>query len=254
MNRFDSLVPTPDESRVFLSMLLRQQIPFVYDKIGDYQLEVMWDLWDTGRQTCDGERSFPTSKDLLWEYWDTLKAVALKRLVLIGHWLHGPTHGPDNEMLHESEYRTMCEHAYFRYLDHTAPLLMTLTPALIQFYGALRNDTRRKVLVSSSLVATEAPQMLQADSFIIPGPEDNRDPGEFLPQLSGQLNERDDDILILAAGPKSNLLLGHLLRYPSAADKTFINIGSGLDPLFLGKTRSEQVEPEAAREYFKELL
>jgi hypothetical protein len=36
--------------------------------------------------------------------------------------------------------------------------------------------------------------------------------------------------------------------------RTIIELGSALDPLFVGRTRSEQVEPEKAREYFKELL
>ena len=59
-------------------------------------------------------------------------------------------------------------------------------------------------------------------------------------------------ILLLAAGRASKMIAAKLAtQFPT---RTIIELGSALDPLFVGRTRSEQVEPEKAREYFKELL
>jgi Galactoside-binding lectin len=58
------------------------------------------------------------------------------------------------------------------------------------------------------------------------------------------------DIAVLSAGRGAKIVEARIAR----ADKTVIDTGSAFDPLFVGPTRTLQIDSRAARSYFRHLL
>ena len=79
-----------------------------------------------------------------------------------------------------------------------------------------------------------------------------KDLHRHLDSVSHELRREPFDVLLYGAGMAGNIpAISNWVVYP---ERTFINLGSALDPLFRGKSRRQQISPERARVMFRELL
>lgn len=241
-------VPNQDESCDIMRQHIEDRIPFIFDKVGDGQIESMYGQWAIGRRSCDGEVYQPGMFTALWRSWFALYFAAQRRPVFLGHWHTAGSFGRNNEQFHAEEYGEMLAGAQFRYLHYEALLIHRSSPALLNLYMAMKLDPRRKAFVTGNLA--KAADALRADLVEAPKPEDSADYQPARDALSERL--MDYDFVILACGGLAKLILGRMLERGWTG--TAINIGSGLDPLYRGKTRSEQIGAGQARADFREFL
>ncbi len=248
------MTPTADQSACILTAALRAREPFTFMKWGDGAIEVMHQIarFDA---SCDGEpsRQDDASALLMRECWQAAKEASLRTKVYLGDWFTASDFGPNDVQMHEPEYRAMCHGTAFEYLHYECLLLMRLSPALLDFYRALREDPRKKVLVTASVGA--AAQMLGAEHIPSQPP---REYGEhwgdyYGKQAAERIQASGAEIVLFAAGGVGQFAQGYL--FDAGLDHlTTIHIGSGIDPLFLGRTRGVQIPRDQARAYFRELL
>ena len=230
---------TADQTAILFAAKLRAREPFVHIRYGD--ADFAWMMGGTGH-TCDQEFPRPGIADELARAWEQLWA------------------RPDFYLGDIETFRTPATDAIRAYaarllvgrdpsrLVHTEALLIhRLTPELLWFYQTLREDPRRKLLVSAGRTAAGA-AMLDARHVEVDATRANTAVAETI----GRIEAADWDILLTCCGRASKLIAGELSeRHP---DRTIIELGSGLDPLFVGQTRSEQVPMSKARSYFRDLL
>lgn len=248
------MTPNQDQSAVILTEALRSGEPFCYSKWGDGGIECLHQINKFDR-TCDGELAWSDDDQaaVARAGWRTMRQAAARYTVYLGDWMTASDFGPNNEQKHESEYYSMLAGANFIKLHYECLLLMRLTPALLDFYRAVKEDRRKKVLVTSSIVG--AAMMLDADLIRIPCPQEygNDTSVSIARRVVDQIQDSGAEVVLFAAGGVTQYAQSFLFD-EGQSNLTSITLGSGLDPLFLGRTRSVQIEMRAARDYFREML
>lgn len=168
--------------------------------------------------------------------------------VYVGDWLSASFDAGSEHARYAQQYAELIGSGTPEFIHFEALLLMRDSRALLDFYKAVKVDTRRK-LYMGPLDNESAAKMLGAE--FIPTPM--RDLFRFSEVYSRALLDREFDILLYGAGMAGNLpVVKCWQQYPG---RTYINLGSALDVLFQGhKTRRQQLTPVAARRLFQELL
>lgn len=116
-------------------------------------------------------------------------------------------------------------------------------PAVVEFYHALAEDSRKKVFV--------CPQRLQttffgAEHVTVPLLNAYRQIGRIDAEMLGKLEP--GCILMLACGFSSCVLARSALQLDKSI--TVVDIGSGLDNVLWGRTRKSQIDPREIRKYY----
>ena len=246
--------PSADESAVILTNKLKAKQPFVFLKFGDCTL---W--WMAGKpvQSANGEVYRPGIDKELRDAARTLNSLPH---VYFGDQLtcsSGPYLEKEQHQLVRWTPNAWTRDS--RWVHFETLLLHRLTPELLEFYRVLKARPRKLFCGGTHLI--QAADMLGCSRFgwVLPVDSHNSHSRtdsicKFLINGAQHQNPTGEpwEILLLAAGHGSKLIAATLAsKFP---DRTIIELGSALDPLFVGRTRSEQVSQEAAREYFKELL
>jgi hypothetical protein len=231
------MTPSADQSAKILSAKLLAGETFQYVRLGD--ADVPWMLnRNRGSVTCDGE---PWRPGLAADLMGAWRSLCHSPAFLCGDLLtmEDPA-APDVQC----DFLELC-HPYpdLQMLHSEALLIHRLSPALRDFYRTLRNVSRRKVFVGPVRLEAAA-EFLGAD-FIAIHSTHAHESGEMDQTLS-MLEGRPVDIAIVVGGRASKLLAGWL----AVREKTVVELGSALDPLFYGRTRSAQIDPGEARAYF----
>lgn len=237
----------PDQSAVILTVQLEKQCPFIYVRFGDGALECI--NGKIGR-TCDGEIYSDALGLELTRVWNLLFK---KRNVYIGDWFSASFNSKSPNGLYEFEYNRLVKSALTQkdarqphWLHFEALLFMRTTPLLLNFYKAIRNDNRKKLLMGPK-EWYPASKILKTDFLEIPV-----SPTLFynhLEELKQELALRDFDVLLYGAGMAGNIpVIDHWNAMP---EKTYINLGSALDPMYRGRTRQQQIASENAVKYFQ---
>lgn len=233
---------TADESAEVLTRKIRAQEPFFFVRYGDGALECL-----AGKQgmTCDREQYSPQLAQELNHAWKALMRGG--RNVFVGDWLSASFDAASEHARYAEEYASLVSEGTPQFLHFEALLLMRESEALLDFYRAVKQDTRRKVFMGPVECAGAA-KMLGARHVVTPmhGLLDACVP------LSLALRE-PFDVLLYGAGMAGNIpAVAAWITHP---ERMFINLGSALDPLFMGrKSRRQQISPERARAMFRELL
>jgi hypothetical protein len=245
-----------DESAVILTNKLKAREPFVFTKFGDGDL-----YWMSGNPVpIAGGESYRPGIDA--ELRQAARTLAGLPHVYFGDQLtcgSGPYLKTEQDAL-RYRHTPGANYRYddipdSRWLHFECLLIHRLSPELLEFYRVLKARERKLFIGGTHLL--DAAKWLGCDpqGWILPVHPSNAHCQaltgliEFL--LYGTTVE-SWDVVLLSAGRASKMIAAALAsKFP---DRTIIELGSALDPLFVGRTRSEQVEPEAAREYFKELL
>lgn len=119
---------------------------------------------------------------------------------------------------------------------------------LFNFYKSIKENTRRKIYICPEKLNL-VKGFLNIDIIInIPSTNCFTSYDDISMQLSNLVT--DNDIIIYSASMMSKPLISQL----SHLNITQIDFGSAMDSLFIGQTRLGQPTPEAAYEYFKNLI
>lgn len=238
------MTPSVDVSARILTAKLLSCEPFVYVRYGDADIPWMLGQDVPAGETCDGERTREGLGTELRRAWRTLCGLP--------HFLCGDLCTMDlpAESWIQDEFRRMCEPYSLKFLHSEALLIHRLSAPLKEFYRILRRDTRRKVLLGPHRVSPAA-NLLRSD-FVPIHLTCANEPQEIAGAID-RLNAtcKDWDVLMMVGGRASKIIGAKMAaQYPT---RTVIELGSALDPLFVGQTRTSQVQMHEARAFFSEL-
>lgn len=229
-----------DASAALLTGKLQRLEPFFYIRYGDGALEC---ISGRGSRTCDGEEYSPELGAELLTCWNSLLA---SPTVCVGDWLSASFDRTCTANRYEAEYAALVGTFTPQWLHFEALLFMRESDALMDFYAAIANDPRRKLLVGPAELAPAA-RMLGASFFGIPMCANLFDQRAW---MLDELLRHDWDVLLYGAGMAGNIPAVRCWeQYPG---RTYVNLGSALDPLGRGRTRRQQLSSARVRSMFHE--
>jgi hypothetical protein len=230
-----------DEGAVLLAEKLRRQEPFFFIRYGDGALECMA---GHSAQTRDFEKYSPELSRGLKAAWDAV--IGYPGLIL-GDWQTASFDAKSEYSRYREQYETLIGHARPIRIHFESLLLMRQSQALLDFYRAVKADSRRKLFMGPEGNAGAA-KMLDADFLEVP----MRDLLGHVDPVTDELLSRDFDVLLYGAGMAGNIpAVRCWQQHPS---RTFINLGSAMDVLFRGRSRTQQLQVGHARHFFREFL
>ena len=226
-----------DQSAEVLTYRLIGQKPFIFVRYGDGALECI--AGKTGG-TCDGELYSKSLAEDLVRCWNLL--FTRPEQAVIGNWLSASFDERSVSNRYESEYQALISHASKvsgidpTFVHFEALLLMRDSEELVNFYKAIRNDKRKKLLMGPATWMPAA-DVLNTAFYGIPVIKDLH---ALKDEIRIGLDIRDFDVLLYGAGMAGNIpVIDHWNANP---EKTYINLGSALDPLYRGRTRKQQLD------------
>lgn len=234
-----------DDSCRLITRKLRLRNPFFFVRYGDGALECIFK--GQGR-TCDGEVYSQELGIALLQSWRMI--CGMMPDVLIGDWLTASFEQCVEHTRYQKEYELLMQHAgeTCTRVHFESLLLMRESEALADFYRAVQRDSRQKLFMGP-LEMRGAAKLLGADHLVTP----MKDLYSQVDRLTRELEDRHFDILLWGAGMASSIVVANVATYHP--ERTYINLGSGLDPLFWGrKTRLRQLTPAQARNLLRDLL
>jgi hypothetical protein len=237
-------VEGPDRSAAHLTKLLDHNIPFMFVKYGDGALECM--RGEHGH-TCDGEIYTPYLRYRLSEAWNHL---FLWRNVYIGDWRSASFDAGSEFARYESEYDRLLRAGYMQgthvpaMIHFEALLLMRESEALLEFYRTVRNDSRRKLLLGPREWEPGA-EVLRANFIGLPVERQQKS------ALLQKAVSENYDVLLYGAGMAGTVAV--IDAWMDDPSRTYISIGSALDPVYRGTTRRQQIPRDRAKEFFTRL-
>ena len=231
-----------DESAQFLTEKIRNKLPFLFIRYGDGALECINGLGKL--RTCDGELyTDKLGADLQWA-WDL---VIGQPRVYIGDW-YSAEFGNDRSTVYAEQYERLIGGREAEvWLDFAALLLHRRSEALAYFYRAVRDDDRAKVLMGPAEMAPAARMLNATHVPTVMSPYLH----EHTERMVGTLSNLDFSVLLYGAGMAGNVAAVRM--WQKFRNRTYINIGSALDPLFRGRTRTQQLDKFTARELLKDI-
>lgn len=229
---------TPDQSCCKIVQKLHLKEPFFFVRYGDGAIEAIFGIG--GHQTCDGEKY---SRELAIELASAWDAVVEHPATLVGDWRTASFEADTHRTLYAAEYNELICGAAATFLHFEALLMMRRSIALAQFYRVVKEYRGRKVLMAPECMRGAAAS-LGARHVITPM-------ADLFARRAGierDLMREEFDLLLYGAGMAGNIpAVNCWKQFP---ERTYINIGSSLDPLYRGKTRRQQLSQAEARRLF----
>jgi len=231
---------TEDTSATILTEYLIAQIPFFYLRYGDGALECIHKKG--AGKTCDGELYTDELAKALLDGWNT----ATKGTnVFIGDWR--TTSFKATDYTYTNEYEALIAGKDLNFIHFHALLLRNSAP-LLNFYQALRSDKRRKLYVGP-FQHSPVVDILKVKHLPVPIIPNLFNTVDILTEA---LEKSNCEIILYGAGMAGAIAaLRCFEKYPK---RTYVHLGSALDPLFRGRTRSDQIHPREAKDLFSELV
>ena len=224
---------------------------FNFIKVGDGELDCMR---GHGEKNCDGQPySSELAEHLVWAF----TSLCRKPHTFFGDWFAS---NPPKNVAGYARYQffhTLCkQHAVKPCLLRPFELLLPgwgnlAAPSLLGFYAAVQASTRNKVFVGPE-VLRGACTFIRATAHVVVPKRDAWVEHERIIKEAVNAAGRQA-IVVLACGPMSPVVANHVLNASPAS--TVLDVGSGFDPLFIGRTRGGgQARPAAVKKYFHTLL
>lgn len=231
---------------MLLAARIRARKPLFFIRYGDGALEC---IYRQKGMTCDLEPYSAELGEALLDAWNTLVVFDRSGLVWIGDWLSASFDSASDHSRYADLYSALLgeDEGHLQYLHFEALLLMRESEALLDFYRAVKADSRRKLYMGPAENA-QAAAMLGAEHLVTPMF------GLFhqVDRLTDLLCASDFDVLLYGAGMAGNIpAIRCWERFP---ERTYVNLGSALDPLGRGRSRRQQLSPARAKALLQELL
>jgi len=232
-----------DESAMVLANFLVQQRPYFYVRYGDGAIECVWDR-EKKRGTCDGEIYTHDLAAALLRAW-----VALEKspyTVFAGDWQSASFGGKTGTNRESERWAKLTENSPFTWVHFEALLLMRKSQALVDFYRAVQSDPRPKVYLGPH---EGAARWLGARHVRTPMIADlHRHSARIVEQLEAQPFE----VCLFGAGMAGQVAA--IESWGNGPERTYISLGSAMDPLFGRKTRTQQLSRAALEIMFQGML
>ncbi len=230
-----------DETADLFARKLRRREQFAFVRYGDGAIECINRL---GRgRTIDGENYSPQLGKALKLAWRQFMEC---RNVYVGDWLSA-SFGNDRATEYREQYASLIGNRKPSFVHFEGLLLMRTSEALADFYRAARVDPRRKLYMGPAECGPGA-ELLGARFFEVP----MQMLFEQIRPIIARLQQIDFDVFYWGAGMSGSIAAGELLEnFPS---RTFVNLGSALDPLYRGTTRKTQLSKADAVALLGDLL
>ena len=240
------MTPSADASAAILAQRIRTQLPTLFIRFGDGAVECILGNHDPKTpHTCDGEMYTPELGDAIDDTITALHCSHHKETVMMGDWRTAES--PGSKPRHIKDWETLIVPERWALLHFETLLLMRISTTLLDFYQTVRFDRRRKLFIGPASNHGAA-RMLAADHLIVP----DRDLFANVGWIKSKLDEIDPQVVLYGAGMAGNIpVVQHWAEHP---DRTYIALGSALDPLFRGRSRSNQIRKDQAEKLFKEIL
>ena len=186
---------------------------------------------------CDGH---PYSPELAVDLKRAFRYFGTRNDVVITKWKFGL----DQELVKELGVNPIGDHDLFLHRVNE------ITPSHFNFYRAVKLSQRKKIFVGPARLRGVI-DFLNIDEFIeVPEVNAYATVGGLSWALNSQITR--NAIFLFSAGMPAKIMIANLLR--SGTPITCIDLGSALDPLFVGQTRTNQLSREFLQEYYKALL
>lgn len=231
-----------DASAGFLAGKILLREPFLFFRYGDGALECM--AGQAGG-TRDREIYYPELGLELMRAWC---AAVNAPDVFIGDWQSASFDPRSERARYAKQYENLIGLSQPRFLHFESLLLMRESEALLDFYRAVKADRRRKLFMGPEELKVAA-NMLGAEHLVTPMVPDLH---AYLETADIKLWQCDFEVLLYGAGMAANIqAIKCWERFP---ERTYINLGSALDPIGRGVTRTRQLSPKRALAFLRELL
>lgn len=234
----------PDVSAQILTQLIKSRRPFFFVRYGDGAVECMNGL---GSRTCDQEYYSAALGADLRAAWNLVMRLSLP---VVGDWLSASFQQYNVATQYEAEYRDLVKQSWFLgplFVHFEALLLNRPSKDLVDFYRAVKDDLRRKVFFGPAECAGAA-RMLDARHVVAP----MKDLHQHIGTLEDEILREEPDVILYGAGMAGTIPVARIAARHHYI--TCVNLGSAMDPLFRGNTRTQQLSHLDARNLFKELL
>ena len=217
--------------RIFFTELLESRTPFAFTRFGDGEFECM--AGNSGRNWdgCD------YSPEFMIALIDSFQFLSRQPNVYLAQRCPPRLRSKISEVINLNGNR---------YYDAEALIFHNITPELGPFYRALIDDPRRKVLVGPQ-EHYGANKLLGCELQI-----QVRRPNAFQDRDATRAcliaEHKPDTVFLFCAGMTAKVLIADLLKY--GPDITCIDLGSALDPIYIGRTRSDQPARRVVIDFF----
>jgi hypothetical protein len=219
-----------------LTDFLTKNIPFTYTKFGDGEIICILKTFKEGESNCDYQYY---SDNLSESLIQSLRFYSDKKNVYIGEWDFGDLcHFGFADFVIKNELKlNFVPYSLLLHIE-TDEIACTPLSELRIFYDALKSRVNKVYVCPSKLNA--AKDFLNCDIVNI---KENDAFSEY-ERIKDELLQSDYDVFMYSAGLMSKVLIADLMK--AKPNTTHIDIGSGLDNLFIGITRKYQIDTTKA--------
>lgn len=211
---------------IFKNKLYNNQ-NFVFTKFGDGEIICMLGLYNDGDTNCDYQKY---SIQLGEKLWQAARYFSNKQNVYIGEW---------NDLFSKKFKNELTKKEInFQYAPYDSVLHIEKENIndVVNFYKMLKSKTKKVYVCPERL--HEAKDFLDCEIVYVK----ERDAFSDYENIKSKLLNTDAKIFLYSCGLMSKVLIHDVLQ--NNIDTTHIDIGSGLDNLFHGITRSYQMSKE----------
>jgi len=228
--------PSADESAAIMTDKIRKMERFSYFRFGDGYLECVGGKMG---QTCDHEVYTGALATNLQEAW--LSINRQPEDLFLGDWMSASFDSQSEKNRYADQWEALKRTASpARWLHFEALLFMRESAELAKFYEAVRADKRRKLFMGP-IGNRPAAAWLGAEFLNVPMVNLH----DHIFQIAHLLaNELSYDVLLFGAGMAGNIAVA--IAREKHPQRTYINLGSALDPLFRGRSRQQQLSRDRA--------
>ncbi len=240
----------PEHGVGFLTELVKSQEPFNYLRIGDGELGWMFGTLLT--PTGQGEEHSPeVDAALNW----AIPYLLRDPYTVLGDFrscVEFTDYGKDGDFTkYDQLVQTFSDN--LRKVSIESLNLFDRRPSVVRFYQTLREDTRAKFLVGPPSHRNAA-LMLDATWIEVPPRGASLAAGRAVERLGRQLIGTGDAIVMFCAGCGSKIMMASIHEWLGGGESfTLIDLGSSLDPVFVGRTRRPQILCTEAWDLFAEV-
>lgn len=236
---------TEDESVLVLIDKLQNEEPFTFLRYGDGALECIYGL-GAGR-TCDQEFYSPELGCDLKEVWD--KIINHKN-TYIGDW-QSASFNAARSGEYPLQYADLIGDAKPHWLHFESLLLMRESEVLVDFYKTIAADKRKKVFMGPACMIGAA-KMLRCEHHIVTPMQNLHASVDILEGNLKTAMRSGFEVVLYGAGMAGTIPI--VRTWEEFPNGTYINLGSAMDPLFRGQTRTVQLKQSTAKRLFRDLL
>ena len=231
---------------------------FTFVKFGDGELFCMMGMMG---ENCDRHPYSPGLAQKLHNAWNYFSTCNLPHLY-IAEWgtqpgsfgtpqYITPLQTPDQPgAAFLSQLLSKYPNRSFKLVNYEILMHHMLSEQKFNFFNTIKHTTRKKILVGPERLSAACSFLNINTHLQIPLVNAFERYDSVLQHCKDVME--DNAIFMFCGGMPTKSLVGELMQYNS--NVTYLDIGSGFDPLFVGNTREGQIPENMVKEYYKELL